>query len=61
MPYIYKVKLVTVVEGDPEGSLFNSYNTEVEGKGATPFPCSAPLYPLYVSLLLSVKQGSTIF
>ena len=27
--YIYKVKLATVVKGDNQGSLFNSYNIKV--------------------------------
>ena len=48
---------IIVKESRQEGSLFNSYYTEVYGKGATPFPgllhYTLDTYPI----LLCVKQG----
>ena len=49
--------------GRPEGSLFNSYYTEVYGEGATPFPgllyCTLDSYLIMLSA--SKAASSTIF
>ena len=52
-----KVKLATMVKGDPKGSLFNSLLHQCVGEGATPFPgwFHFTLDP-YLKML-SVKQG----
>ena len=42
--FALKVKLSPFSRGRPEGSLFNSYYTEVQG-GRYSFPWIAPLYP----------------
>ena len=41
---VVKVKLATIVEGDPKAP-FSIATTQGVGEGATPFPGIAPLYP----------------
>ena len=52
--YIYKVKLATIVEGDPNAPFSIAATPRCRG-GRYFFPWIAQLYPYFI--MLSVKQG----
>ena len=53
----YVSKVGDCGRGRPEGPLFNSYNTERVGEGATPLPGILHFTLDTYLILLSVKQG----
>ena len=62
MNSIKKAYVGDLSQGRPEGSLFNSYYTEVYGEGATPFPelFHLPLIRTLYCRVLSKEVSSTI-
>ena len=60
--YLSKSKVGDCCGGRPEGSVFNSYFTEMLWGGATPFPCSTlPFISTLYCWVLSKEISSTIF
>ena len=58
----YKSKLVTVVEGNPNGPFFISYQHRGVREGATPFPGALHFTLDLYLIMLSIKvASSTIF